>query len=102
MEVHFLVLMDLVLNPDLSLFAQVAARMWLVKEAIDRSLDAIFTMINPHSRLGRKCVGLPLFPAPERLLPQAAPVFLRSRTARCRSLEKERSIHFTLADLDYF
>lgn len=100
--VHFLVLMDFVLDPNLNPIAQIAVRMWLVKEAMDCGADAVFTMINPYNRVARKCAGLPLIRVPERLLPQKAPVFFRSRSERSRSLERERAIHLTLADLDYF
>jgi hypothetical protein len=100
--VHFLVLMDFVLDPDLNSIAQIAVRMWLVKDAIDCGADAVFTMINPYNGVARKCAGLPLIRVPERLLPQKAPVFFRSRSERSRSLERERAVHLTLADLDYF
>jgi hypothetical protein len=97
-----LVLMDFILDPDASLIAQVALRLWLIRKAITSQADALFAMVNPHSTIARKCAGFPLINIPDKLLPHATPIFIRARANDTQGLEVDRSIHLTLADLDYF
>ena len=97
----FLIIVDFLLDPDLSLFDRFALRAWLILQAIKADVDALFTMINPRSRAARICVGFPLIPIPDKLIHHRTPIFVRSQRNESRSLETEASTHMTLADLDY-
>jgi len=97
----FLVIVDFLLDPDLSLFGRLALRSWLILQAIRSNVDALFTMINPRSRAARICVGFPLIRISDKILPHETPIFVRSRGNESRFLETEASMHMTLADLDY-
>ena len=97
-----LVLMDFVLDPDISHFARIALRLWLLRYAVTSKADALFTMVNPFNSIARKCVGFPLMSIPDSLLPHATPIFVRCVSDKKKELETDRSIHLTLADLDYF
>ncbi|WP_018294060.1 hypothetical protein [Mariprofundus ferrooxydans] len=97
-----LVLMDFVLDPDASFVAQLGLRLWLVRKAISMNVDALFAMANPSSHMARKVVGFPLVAVPDRFLPHATPVFVRSNNDESKWLTDEQSTHITLADLDYF
>lgn len=99
---NHLVLMDFILDPDITFIAQVALRLWLIRNAITSKSDALFTMINSYSTVARKCVGFPLIGIPDSLLPHATPIFIRARGNDNKELETARTIHLTLADLDYF
>ena len=97
----FLIIVDFLLDPDLTLFDRLALRSWLILQAIQSDVDALFTMINPRSRAARICVGFPLIRIPDKLLRHRTPIFVRSRGNESRFLETEASMHMTLADLDY-
>ena len=99
---NHLVLMDFMLDPDASFIACVALRFWLVRQAITTQADALFTMVNSYNSMARKVVGFPLLPIPGRLLPHTTPIFVRPRSNDLKEFEADRSIHMTLADLDYF
>lgn len=99
---NHLVLKDFLLDPDTSIFVQVALRLWLIHRAIKSKVDTLFTMVNSFSRIARKCVGFPLLSIPDRLLPHATPIFMRFRSVDNKEFEMNRSTHFTMADLDYF
>ena len=99
---NHLVLMDFILDPESPLFARIALRLWLIRQAIISHADTIFTMINPFSAIARKCVGFPFIAIPDSLLPHATPIFMRARIDETKELETDQSIHITLADLDYF
>ena len=99
---NHLILMDFLLDPDATLLIQVALRLWLLRMAIASKADALFTMVNSFNTIARKCAGFPLVGIPEKLLPHATPIFVRARSNDGKDLETDRSIHFTLADLDYF
>jgi hypothetical protein len=98
---HF-ILMDFLLDPDTPLLIRVALRLWLMRMAIASKADAVFTMVNPFSDVARKCVGFPLLGISDKVLPHATPIFVRARSNDSKEWESDRSIHFTLADLDYF
>ena len=98
----FLVLVDFLLDPDLTLFNRLTLRSWLTLQAIKFNVDALFTMINPRSRTARICVGFPFVYIPDKLLPHGTPIFVRSRGNESQKLEAEKSTHMTLADHDYF
>lgn len=97
-----LVLMDFILDPDIPLIAQISLRLWLIRKAITSQADALFTMVNPFSSNARKCIGFPFISIPDKFLPHATPIFMRARTNDSIELEADRSMHMTLADLDYF
>jgi hypothetical protein len=99
---NHLVLMDFMLDPDAPFLARVTLRLWLIRQAIKSHADSLFTMVNPFSAIARQCVGFPFIGIPDKLLPHATPIFIRSRTGDYKELEADRSIHMTLADLDYF
>lgn len=101
-ELNSLALMDFILDPDTSFFFQFALRLWLIRKAITSKADALFTMVNPFSTVGRKCAGFPLVKIPDGLFPHATPIFVRVRSDEAKVLETNQSTHFTLADLDYF
>lgn len=97
-----LVLMDFLLEADTPLSVQVALRLWLIRSAITLRADTIFTMVNSFNKMARKCVGFPLVRIPNELLPHATPIFVRPHPHRNSEFKMDRSLHFTLADLDYF
>ncbi len=99
---NYLVLMDFILDPDTPLIVQIALRLWLIRKTITSKVDAFFTMVNPSSAIARKCVGFPFASIPNRLLPHATPIFVRACSSDNKEFETTRSIHLTLADLDYF
>ena len=99
---NHLVLMDFILDPESPLFARIALRLWLIRQAIISHADTIFTMVNPFSAIAIKCVGFPFVTIPDNLLPHATPIFMRARIDETKELEADQSIHITLADLDYF
>lgn len=101
-DMNHLVLMDFVLDPDTPTFIQFALRLWLIHKAITSKSDTLFTMVNSLSAIARQCVGFPLIAIPDKLLPHATPIFMRACSDETKELEVEQSIHFTLADLDYF
>lgn len=100
--INHLVLMDFLLDPDTPLIVQVALRLWLIRKAITSKADVLFTMVNSFSTIAGKCAGFPLVRIPDRLLPHATPIFVRACSNDGKELEAVRSIHLTLADLDYF
>ena len=97
-----LVLMDFLLESDTPLSVQFALRLWLIRSAITAKADTLFTMVNSFNEMARKCVGFPLVRIPDKLLPHATPIFIRSYRHRNSEFETDRSLHFALADLDYF
>jgi hypothetical protein len=101
-DLNHLVLMDFMVDPDTPLIAQIALRLWLIRKAITSKADVFFTMVNPLSTIARQCVGFPLLNIPDKFLPHATPIFMRSRMDETKELETDQSIHLTLADLDYF
>jgi len=98
---HF-VLMDFILDPGVNYYTCLSLRLWLIRKAILSRSDVFFTMANPLSNIASKCIGFPFINIPEKLLPHATPIFMRARKEDSEQLESDRSIHLTLADLDYF
>jgi hypothetical protein len=96
------VLMDFLLDPDMPFVARIALRLWLVRTAVASKADVAFTMVNACSDVAKRCVGLPLVKISDKLLPHSTPIFVRACSDESKRLEADRSIHFTLADLDYF
>ena len=99
---NHLILKDFLLDPNTPHFVQVALRLWLIRIAIKSKADTLFTMVNSFSSIARECVGFPLVPIPDRLLPHATPIFMRFRSSDNKEFEMDKSVHFTMADLDYF
>ena len=99
---RYLILMDFLLDPDAPALVRISLRLWLIRSAITSKVDALFTMVNSFSSIARICTGFPLVSIPDALLPHATPIFIRCRSNDSKEFETDRSIHFTLADLDYF
>jgi hypothetical protein len=101
-ELNHFVLMDFFIDPDTSLISQFTIRLWLILEAIKSKADDLFTITNPSAPIASKFIGFPLLNIPDRFLPHNTPIFIRPLTKDSQYFENEQSIHFTLADLDYF
>lgn len=98
----YLAVVDILLDPDTTIFERVAIRSWLILEAINSGVDALFTMINPQSRAARKNIGAPLIRIPDTFLPHITPIYIwSSEGSKNRDVGKEESTYMTLADLDY-
>lgn len=97
----FLVVVDFLLDPDLSLLQRLAVRAWLARRAARANVDCLFTMVNAHSRAASALTGFPMVPIPHGLMPHQAAIFMRARHDGSRWLETDRAIHMTLADLDF-
>lgn len=95
------VLKDFVVEPGASWSVRVALRLWLMRKAMASKADTLFTMVNSYSSIARICAGFPLIRVPDRLLPQATPIFVRCQNGS-KDTETDKSIHLTLADIDYF
>ena len=98
----YLVLIDYVLDTDISFFDRLVLRLWLIRQAIKSDVDILFTMSNPSSKAARICAGFPLICIPDKFLPHGTPVFFRANKKESRFLETEKSTHMTFADIDYF
>jgi hypothetical protein len=98
---HF-VLMDMLLDPEIPRMTLIALRFWLLRQVVSSRADAFFTMLNPFNTMVRKLIGFPIIRIPERLLPHKTPIYMRVRRQEFIELTADRSIHVTLADLDYF
>lgn len=100
--INHLVLLDFLVDIDISFTVRVALRLWLINKAITSKVDTLFTLVNSNSAVARTCAGFPLVNIPEKLLPHATPIFVRARSDEHKKLEADSTIHLTLADLDYF
>jgi hypothetical protein len=100
--IKYLVLMDFIVDVDISFVVRVALRLWLIRKAITSKADALFTLVNSNNAVARTCAGFPLVSIPDRLLPHATPIFVRVHGDNNKELETDSTIHVTLADLDYF
>lgn len=99
---YHLVLIDFLLDTDMSLLERMALRLWLIRRAIKLDVDALFTMINPDSRVAGTCVGFPMIRISDKFLPHGTPIFFRAISDESMCLESARMTHMTLADIDYF
>jgi len=97
-----LVLMDFLLESDISLSVKIALRLWLIRSAIISKADTLFTMVNSFNKMARKLAGFPLMRIPDKLLPHTTPIFIRPHHYGKSGFKIDRALHFTLADLDYF
>jgi hypothetical protein len=98
----FLVIIDFVLDMDMSFFDRMALRLWLIRQAIKSDVDVLFTMINPNSKTAHTCVGFPMISIPDKFLPHATPIFFRENGDKSQVINSVQYTHMTLADLDYF
>ena len=101
-NINYLVLMDYLVEPSLSIYKKIALRLWLIKKTIEKKADAFFTMANPLSPAAQTCVGFPFVPIPEKYLPHPTPIFIRTKDKDLKVYETSKKIHITLGDLDYF
>jgi hypothetical protein len=97
-----LVLIDFLVDTDISFFDRFALRLWLIRQAILSDVDALFTMINPMSKAAHTCVGFPMIRIPDKFLPHGTPIFFRANSDENKNVETDRMTHMTLADIDYF
>ena len=97
-----LVLMDFLLEPDTTFRSQFALRLWLLRSAITVKVDTFFTMVNSCNPMAHKFIGFPLMRIPDKVLPHATPIFIRRFHDQKGEFKTDSSLHFTLADLDYF
>ena len=95
------VIMDAVLCCRLRPMEAVALKLVAVRQAIDHSCDAIFSLANTNNPALEWLSGFPFVFIPDRYLPHTTPIFIHA-SDEYRSLEKQESVFFTLADLDYF
>lgn len=100
--VNHLILMDFLLDTGTSLITRFALRLWLIRLAVKEKADTLFTMVNSFNTMAHKCIGFPLVPIPDKLLPHATPIFIRAYGPQNKHFETNRSMHITLGDLDYF
>ena len=98
----YLVIVDFLVDPDLTIFERLAIRCWLILKAIKSDVDALFTMINPKNKTARQGIGFPLVRIPDTFLPHRTPIFLWFGKNQSCDFEVEDSLYMTLADLDYF
>ena len=101
-DLNHLVVIDFLLDTEMTLFDRLALRLWLIQQAVQADVDTLFTMINPVSKAARTCVGFPWMRIPDKFLPHGTPIFFRASGIDAREIESDRMTHMTLADIDYF
>ena len=101
-DLKHLVVIDFLLDTDITFYDRLALRLWLIRQAILSDVDALFTMINPMSKAAHTCVGFPMIRIPDKFLPHGTPIFFRANTNENQNVESDQMIHMTLADIDYF
>ena len=99
---NYLVVIDFLMDTDMTLLEKLALRLWLTRQAIKSGVDILFTMINPNSKASRVCVGFPFIRIPDKFLPHRTPIFFRANNVKNHDVVSERKTHMTLADIDYF
>lgn len=97
----FLAVIDFLFDSKISLLQRFYVRAWLVAKAGEAGIDFLFTMLNAHSKGAAPLVGFPMIPVPQRAMPHDAVIFMRPRSEASAWLAKDRSIHMTLADIDF-
>lgn len=98
----FFVIMDFLLNDELSKLRAFALRCLLIKKAMLSDADIIFTLLNPRTKLSKKFLGLPFVGVPDKFLPHATPIFVHANNPSLMAMEQETALHLTLSDIDYF
>ena len=98
---NYLVVVDFLIDTDITIFERLALRLWLIRQGIKSGADALFTMINPISKASRTCVGFPFIKIPDKFLPHRTPIFFRENGVESRDIESDIQTHMTLADIDY-
>lgn len=99
---RFFVVIDFLMDTEMVFFERIAFRLWLIKQTVGSGDDALFTMINPISKASRVCVGFPFTKIPDKFLPHRTPIFVRAYGDESKEVQCQKSMHMTLADLDYF
>lgn len=101
-KVQYLLLTDFLLDANISVFTTLTLRLWLIHQAIREKVDAFFALANPVNRIARKCLGFPFIKVPDRFLPHVTPIYMRPYDDSNKEFKFDRSVHMTLADIDYF
>jgi hypothetical protein len=102
MGIRFLVVMDLILDVQLTLLQRLALRLDLVDRARKEGTDIVFVMMNLENSLSLNLCRFPLVQIADSFLPHATPIFVHPRHASLKWLQQHKSLFITLADLDYF
>ena len=101
-DLEYLVLMDYLIEPQISIYKKMALKLWLIKKTIETKADGFFTMCNPLSPIASVCIGFPFVPIPDKYLPHTTPIFIRTKYKDLKMYETSKTMHITLGDLDYF
>jgi hypothetical protein len=98
---HF-VLMDVMISSSASWLVKLNLKLILIKMAFNSGADTFFTLLNSNSSIAKRVIGFPFFKIPDSSLPHSTPIFIRALNQDCKWITEIKSIHLTLADLDYF
>ena len=99
--IYYFTVLDFFYSEKLTKLELFKIRLIQYKMACELAADAIFTMTNPNSNIGKNTIGYPFLRIPDSLLPHKTPIFFRSLPISI-SLPTISKTHITLADLDYF
>ena len=99
--VNICVIMDAVMQRDLSWAESVAIKFLTVSYALKNSYDAVFTLVNVNNSCLKWLKGFPFAVIPDHLLPHSTPIFIHASEKIYPALNRE-NVYLTLADLDYF
>jgi hypothetical protein len=100
--IEFLVLMDFVLDDDLTSLQRLVVRLELARRACEEGADILFVMANTKNKLAAQVCNLPLIRIPERYLPHPTPIFVHPKRDELAWLRQQEDMFLTLGDLDYF
>jgi hypothetical protein len=96
---RFFALMDAVAVDDAGI---TAIKRHALADALAAGCDILFAMFNPQSPLGRRFIGFPFLPLPERLMKHPTPIFVIDVDRSLADIAKRSDGYFLLTDLDYF
>jgi hypothetical protein len=99
---RFLALMDAVVDPATGDVGVTAIRHGALADALAAKCDILFAMFNPQSPLGRRFIGFPFLPLPERLMKHPTPIFMIDVDRSLADMAARDDGYFLLTDLDYF
>jgi len=99
---RFLALMDAVVDPGVDDLVVTAIRRRALADALAAECDILFAMFNPQSPLGRRFIGFPFLPLPERLMKHPTPIFVIDVDRSLADVAARSDGYFLLTDLDYF
>jgi hypothetical protein len=96
---RFLALMDAV---AVDAAAVTAIKRHALADALAAGVDILFAMFNPQAPLGRRFIGFPFLPLPERLMKHPTPIFVLDVDRSLAEVASRADGYFLLTDLDYF